>query len=163
EYNPLPCFRADIRLLQGRLPEVAAEGETTQTAVAAFLMGSTTVLPPECLAGVVPLALLRLYRGELHQGGRSADLAALYHGIGWEGEHAGCQLIHAEAARRGSDLARSLARVGAVEKWVLNSGSVEHLSLLHLERARLARTIGDGELAQRNVDAGLRLARQCGL
>ena len=29
-HNPLPSFRADVRLLQGRLPEVAAEGEPTR-------------------------------------------------------------------------------------------------------------------------------------
>jgi hypothetical protein len=163
EHNPLPCFRADIRLLQGRLPDVAAEGESTRTAVAAFLMGESTQLPPECLAAVVPRALPRLYRGELHRVGRAADLTELYRDIGWEGDHARCQLIHAEAARRMADQSRSQARVGAVEKWVVNSGSVEHLVLLHLVKARLARTLGHSETAQHNVDAGLRLARQCGL
>ncbi len=43
--NDFAYFRADIRLLQGRLPEVAREGEDTRTAVAEFLMGA----PPSCL------------------------------------------------------------------------------------------------------------------
>src|SRR5262249_24246116 len=38
-----------------------------------------------------------------------------------------------------------------------------HLSQWHLMQARLARATGDGEAAQRAADAGIRLARQCGL
>jgi hypothetical protein len=48
--NPMPFFRADVRLLQGRLPEVAAEGESVRSAIAAFLMGEeTSALPPDAL------------------------------------------------------------------------------------------------------------------
>ncbi len=49
EQNPLPYFRADIRLLQGRLPRVEAEGDTGRTEIAAFLMGRTTRTPPDLL------------------------------------------------------------------------------------------------------------------
>ncbi len=52
--NDLAYFRADIRLLQGRLPQVAGEGEDTRTAVAAFLMGHTTEAPPSVLGCAVP-------------------------------------------------------------------------------------------------------------
>src|SRR5262249_7682174 len=47
--------------------------------------------------------------------------------------------------------------------WVLHSGSVEHLCLYHLVRARMARDGGDPVAARRAVDEGLRFARQSGL
>ena len=48
-------------------------------------------------------------------------------------------------------------------RWVLHSGSAEHLCLYHLVRARLAQKSTDEGLAHRAVDEGLHLARQCGL
>jgi hypothetical protein len=57
-------------------------------------------------------------------------------------------------------VARSLA---AAERWVLHSGSVEHLGLYHLVRARIAKKSGDIRAAQRAVNEGLHLARQAGL
>ena len=49
QQNPLPYFRADVRLLQGRLPQVEAEGDLGRTEIAAFLMGRTTRLPADPL------------------------------------------------------------------------------------------------------------------
>jgi hypothetical protein len=60
--NDLPYFRADIRLLQGRLPEVEREGDSTRTATAEFLMGRTTKPPPSLLGCAVPRAHILLYR-----------------------------------------------------------------------------------------------------
>src|SRR5207248_4162991 len=42
--NPLAYFRADLRLMQGLLPQVEAEGDSVRSATAAFLMGRTTEL-----------------------------------------------------------------------------------------------------------------------
>jgi hypothetical protein len=47
-------------------------------------------------------------------------------------------------------------------RWVLHSGSLEHLCLYHLVRARIARRSGDFDGAQLAVDEGLRVARHCG-
>jgi tetratricopeptide (TPR) repeat protein len=162
-HNPLPCFRADVRLLQGRLPHVAAEGDETRTAVAAFLMGRAKKLPADRLGSAVPQMQLLLYRAQLARLSTLWLRVGLYHHIGWEGERARCQLLVAEAARRQGDLSGSGAHVQAASNWVLHSGSIEHLCLLHLVQARLARCEGNGENAQHALTAGIHLARQCGL
>jgi hypothetical protein len=162
-YNNLDHFRADIRLLQGRLPHVAAEGHAGRRAVAAFLMGETAALPDDELAGVVPRDQVLLYLGRPGQVGRSALLADFYQGIGWEGDRARCELLLAERQRRLADPEGCRKHLEAASDWVLHAGSVEHLCLMHLVRARAARSAGDGEAARRAADEGLHLARQCGL
>jgi tetratricopeptide (TPR) repeat protein len=161
--NPLPCFRADIRLLQGRLPHVAVEGDETRAAIAAFLMGRTKEFPPDRLGCAIPTAQLLLLQGRLHRLNASGFRVDLYQDIGWEGERARCQLLLAEAARRHGDLAAAGASLQAAYSWAVHSGSIEHLCLLHLVQARLARSEGDGENAQRAVAGGIHMARQCGL
>jgi hypothetical protein len=162
-HNNLAYFRADIRLLQGRLPHVAAEGDSSRTDVAAFLMGETTALPDDHLGGVVPRDQALLYLGRLERVGRSALLGGFYQDIGWEGDRARCELLLAERARRLAEPEQCRQHLEAASRWVLHAGSVEHLCLLHLIRARAARTAGEGEAAQRALDEGLHLARQCGL
>src|SRR5207244_387974 len=51
----------------------------------------------------------------------------------------------------------------AAGRWVLHSGSMEHLCLYHLVRSRIATNAGDVRAAQPDVDEGLHLARQSGL
>jgi len=72
-------------------------------------------------------------------------------------------LLAAEAARRQADSALCRQHLDAASGWILHSGSVEHLCLLHWVRARAARGAGDSEAARRAVDEGLHLAHQCGL
>jgi hypothetical protein len=162
-HHPLPCFRADVRLLQGRLPHVAAEGDETRTKIASFLMGSTNDLPPDRLGCAVPHHQLLLLGGQPRRGSSFFVTERLYRELGWQGDSARCQLLLAEAVRRRGDLISCRAHVESATKWILHSGSVEHLCLLHLTQARLARTTNDGEAAQNAVSAGIRLARQCGL
>jgi hypothetical protein len=162
-HHPLPCFRADVRLLQGRLPRVAAEGDGARTAIAAFLMGNTTELPPDRLGCAVPLHQLLLLRRQRCRGSLFQVTEDLYRDIGWECDRTRSQLLLAESGRRRGDLASTRTLVEDASKWILHSGSVEHLCLLHLTRARLARDTNDGEAAQQAVGAGIRLARQCGL
>ncbi len=162
-HNALPFFRADIRLLQGCLPRVAAEGDSTRSAAAAFLMGQTKDLPPAVLGGVVPRVGILLYLGRLQQGLRSAPLEGFYRDVGWEGDRVRCQLLLAEVARRQAEPALCQKYLEAASAWVLHSGSVEHLCLLHLVRCRAARSSGEREAAQRAAIAGIHLARQCGL
>ena len=161
--HPMPYFRADVRLLQGRLPEVAAEGEDVRTAAAAFLMGQTKVLPPDRLGCAFPRDQLLLYAGRLSASGRLAGMAGLLGDIGWEGDRARYRLMQAETARRLADPAGCFKHLVAAAGWILHSGSVEHLCLWHLIRARAARGVGDDALAHSAVGEGLHLARRCGL
>jgi hypothetical protein len=163
-HNDLPFFRADIRLLQGRLPEVEAIGDSARTAVAAFLMGHTRTLPPDVLAGAVPREQLLLLQGRLDRMRRAAAMEGLYREAGWGGDRVRCLLLLAEVALRQGDEGTCRAHLEDASAWILHSSSVEHLCLLHLMRARLARRVaGDHASAQRALDEGLHLARQSGL
>jgi hypothetical protein len=161
--NDLPYFRADIRLLQGRLPDVAREGEDTRTAVAEFLMGHTSEPPPSVLGCAVPRAHVLLYLGRLTEACQIAQLDPLYQDMGREGDRARCQLLAAEAARRKAHAWACHDLLQAATGWILHAGSVEHLGLLHLVRARFALEGQNRESAQRAVNEGLHLARACGL
>jgi hypothetical protein len=90
-------------------------------------------------------------------------MGQLYGDLGWGGEQARCRLLLAELWRRQSDPSAARKSLGEASAWVLHSGSAEHLALLHLVTARLARSAGDGEAAQRAADEGLHVARHCGL
>src|SRR5262249_19102521 len=102
-------------------------------------------------------------RGQLQRVRRSWHRIALYEDIGWDCERARCQLLLAEAYGQQGDAEQARGHLTTASKWILHSGSVEHLCLLHLIQTRLARSARDGEAAQQAVSAGIRLARQCGL
>ncbi|HEX5269894.1 MAG TPA: hypothetical protein VFW33_05385, partial [Gemmataceae bacterium] len=162
-HNALPAFRAVVRLLQGRLAHVAAEGDPPRAAVADFLMGRTTRLPPTALGCVVPRLQLLLYLGRYAVAWHPTDMEQLYGDLGWGGEQARCRLLLAELWLRQSDLAAARRYLDEAAAWVLHSGSAEHLVLYHLVWARLALAADEHEAAQRAADEGLRVARPCGL
>jgi hypothetical protein len=161
--NGLPYFRADVRLLQGRLPQVAVEDEDARSAVAAFLMGRTKNPPPDVLGCAIPRGQVLLYLGRLDAVRQAARVERLYQHIGWENDRAHCHLLLAEAARRQADRAACRRHLDVAAAWVLHAGSVEHLGLLHLFQARAARDGGEWEAAQQAVTEGLHLTRQSGL
>jgi hypothetical protein len=163
ERQPLPYFRADIRLLQGRLPEAIAEGDDTRQAVAAFLLGKSKVVPPDVLGYAIPRAQIFLLMGRLDEARRAAGLADCYGAITWEGERSRSTLFLAEVARRQADHDACRRQLEAASGWILHSGSVEHLCLLHLMRSRLAQSTGDLTFAQRAVDEGTYIAGHSGL
>src|SRR5262249_7101982 len=141
--NPLPYFRADIRLLQGRLPEVEAEGDLGRTEIAAFLMGRTTRTPAALLSCAIPMAQVLLYQGRADRAWLAAQPEDLYEMTGWNDDRARVRLYRAEAASRmagGTSVRESLDQAA---RWVLHSGSMEHLCLYHLVRSRIARRAGD--------------------
>src|SRR5262249_57179487 len=74
-----------------------------------------------------------------------------------------CRLLRAEVACRMDDLANTRRLLDEAAGWVLHSGSVEHLCLYHLVRSRIAMKACDLHVAERAVDEGVHLARQCGL
>jgi hypothetical protein len=163
EQNDLSFFRADLCLLQGYLPRVAAQGDDPRTSVAAFLMGKTSSLPPPVLSCAVPRVQILLYLGRLDQARQSAPLDRLFQEIGWEGDRARCQLLLAEVARRQNDTTQCRHGLETASRWVLHSGSIEHLCLWHLVTARACRSGADFAGARRALDEGLHLARRCGL
>jgi hypothetical protein len=162
-HNNVPYFRADIRLLQGRLPQVKAEQEDTRTAIADFLMGKTTAMPSQPLGAAIPRDQLFLFLGRHSKIQQSTLLEDFYHEIGWENDRARCLLILAEAAVKQGDGPLGQKHLETASKWILHSGSVEHLCLMHLVRSRLDRLTGEFNLAERAVQEGLHLARQCNL
>ena len=101
--------------------------------------------------------------------GRPADAwlatnpARLYETIGWEDGRARCLLFRAEVASRIGDRPAAAEALDSAARWVLHSGSVEHLGLYHLVRSRLAINEGDHHAARLALDEGLLLTRQCGL
>jgi hypothetical protein len=162
EHNPLAYFRADIRLLQGRLPEVEAEGDTGRAEIAAFLMGRVTRTPPDLLGCAIPMAQVLLYQGRAGQAQRVAEPEDVYDMTGWNDDRARGRLFRAEAASRLDDRTTATRSLDDAARWVLHSGSMEHLCLYHLVRARIARRDGDFEVTQLAVEEGLRVARHCG-
>jgi hypothetical protein len=159
----LADLRADIRLLQGRLPLVAREGDSARTAVAAFLMGQTREVPPELLSSTAWRLQVLLYLGRYSQARQSGRLERFFGEVGCQGEQARCQLLLAEVERLRREIWLCCEHLEAASGWVVHSGCVEHLCLFHLVRSRLALGKNEGETGQRAVDEGLHLARQCGL
>ena len=162
EQNPLPYFRADVRLLQGRLPQVEAEGDLGRTEIAAFLMGRTTRLPADPLGCAIPRAQILLYQGRAGRAWIAAEPEEIYELTGWEDDRARCRLYRAEAACRMDDRESMSQSLEAAARWVLHSGSMEHLCLYHLVRARIAQRAGDFAAAGLAADEGLHVARHCG-
>jgi hypothetical protein len=163
EQNRIPYFRADIRLLQGMLTQVEDEGEPARTAIAEMLMGRTTRLPHEPLGCAIPRVQILLYLGRPADAWRSVQSAELFKSIGWEDERARCQLFRAELASRMGDPVAAEEALAAATRWVLSSGSVEHLCLFHLVRSRIWMNQGEARSAGLDIDEGLTLAAQCGL
>jgi hypothetical protein len=164
EQNNFPFFRADIRLLQGRLPEVEQEGDLTRAGIAAFLMGETTRLPSFPLGCAIPRAQLLLYLGYTGEAWLSeTQPEQVYELIGWADDKARCQLYRAEAASSMGDVASSRLAFDQAARWVLHSGSVEHLCLYHLFRCRRFRRTWESERAWLAMDEGLHVARESGL
>ena len=84
--------------------------------------------------------------------------------IGWEDDRVRCQLYRAEVASQLGDATASMAsRSMTRPRWILHSGSVEHLCLYHLVRSRIAVRTDDPASAKTAVQEGLHLARRCGL
>jgi hypothetical protein len=163
EQNNLPFFRADIRLLQGRLNEVEKEGDPARSEVARFLMGRATRLPGDALGCVIPRVQLLLYLRRTADAWVAKQPEEVYEMIGWEDDRVRCQLFRADVASQLGDGHGTAESLDDATAWILHSGSVEHLCVYHLVRARIAMRAQDFPAAQTAVEEGLHLARRCGL
>jgi hypothetical protein len=162
--NNLPFFRADIRLLQGRLTEVTREGDPARAAIAEFLMGRRTPsLPPDPLGCVIPRAQVLLYSGRFGDAWLASQPEKVYEMFGWEDDRVRCTLFRAELASRMGDALNARRSLDDAARWILHAGSVEHLCLYHMVRARISRHDGEVEAAQLAANEGLHIARRCGL
>ena len=83
--------------------------------------------------------------------------------FGWEDDRARCQLFRADVASQLGDREAAQQSLEAATGWILHSGSVEHLCVYHLVRARIAKRVQDFQRAQLVVEEGLHLARRCEL
>ncbi len=162
EQNHLPFFRADIRLLQGRLTEVEKEGDAARSEVAQFLMGRSARLPADALGCVIPRVQLLIYLGRMADAWQATQPEQVYNLIGWEDDRTRCQLYRAEVASRLGDAEGTERSLDDATTWILHSGSVEHLCVYHLVRARIAMRSREVVAARSAVDEGLHLARRCG-
>jgi tetratricopeptide (TPR) repeat protein len=162
EQHSFPFFRADIRLLQGRLTEVEKEGDPGRTAIAHFLMGRTARLPSDTLGCVISRVQMLLYVGRYPDAWLATEAEHVYEMFGWEDDRARCQLLRAYVACQMRDTVSARQSIESAGQWILHSGSVEHLCLYHLVRARCATQANEVEAAQFAVDEGLHVARQCG-
>ena len=162
EQNTLPYFRADVRLLQGRLPQVEAEGDLGRTEIAAFLMGRTTRLPADPLGCAIPRAQVLLYQGRAGRAWIAAEPEDIYELTGWEDDRARCRLYRAEAACRMDDRESMSQSLEAAARWVLHSGSMEHLCLYHLVLRGSRSGPAISTAAGLAADEGLHVARHCG-
>jgi hypothetical protein len=163
EQNNLPFFRADIRLLQGRLSEVEREADAARAEVARFLMGCATRLPADALGCVIPRVQILLYLGRNADAWLSTQPEQVYEMIGWEDDRARCQLFRADVASQLGDREGAEQSLEAATGWALHAGSIEHLCIYHLVRARIAFRAQDRHSAQLAAKEGLHLARRCGL
>jgi hypothetical protein len=163
EQNNLPFFRADIRLLQGRLSEVEREADAARAEVARFLMGCATRVPADALGCVIPRVQILLYLGQSADAWLAKEPEQVYEMIGWEDDRARCQLFRADVASQLGDREGARQSLDAATGWILHSGSVEHLCVYHLVRARIAFRSQDFQPAQLAAEEGLHVARRCGL
>jgi ATP/maltotriose-dependent transcriptional regulator MalT len=120
-------------------------------------------LPPDTLGCVISRAQLLLYGGRYPDAWLGTEPEQVYEMIGWEDDRARSQLLRADAACRIGELDSMRQSLESAARWILHSGSVEHLCLYHLVRCRTAKKAGDIQAAQLAVDEGLHLARRCGL
>jgi tetratricopeptide (TPR) repeat protein len=163
QQNNFPFFRADIRLLQGRLTDVGQEGDPARAIIAEFLMGKRNISLPDPLGCVIPRAQILLYLGRFADAWLASQPEQVYEMIGWEDDRARCMLFRAELASRMGDAQSARQSLEAAARWILHSGSVEHLCLYHLVQARIARHDGELQSARFAVNEGLHIARRCGL
>jgi predicted negative regulator of RcsB-dependent stress response len=148
-----------IRLLNGALTALHDDPAEKTRSFARFLQGEPVAVPDRSPDMPVPSAMLHLYRSATDDARRVADnerQLSLY-----ADDTARNCLMLAEAARRDLQPQQSREFIETASRWILRSGSQEHLCLLHLIRARLAMDEKNLPVAQAALEEGLHIAQDC--
>jgi hypothetical protein len=79
----------------------------------------------------------------------------------WNDEVARYELMQGEIAARSGDLDAAKGLIEKATQWIVQSGSQEHLCLLHLRRARLAIREKRTDISLQAAEEGIRIAIEC--
>jgi hypothetical protein len=159
--------------LAGRLGDVTVlpSRRDPTVEIARFLAGKINV---DALDGLpsrfgLPVSLSDCYlHAGMIDGARFAlashrrDLEAEQRSFTWNDELSRCDLVEAEIELRCGNTSASRELLQKATQWIVQSGSQEHLCLLHLRKARLAIAEEQFDLALSIIDEGLLTAEQCG-
>lgn len=138
--------------------------------IAEFLMGKRKDLVDVSFHGdPITSAHTYLYRGELSAArvelDSLKDMIAPRDDYGrkltFVDEESRFDLLLAEIERQEGHLGRAEQKIKKAEKWILASGSQEHLCVLHLTQARLSTDKRRYETAQAALTEGLHIAERC--
>jgi hypothetical protein len=157
-----PLWSGTILCLQGRLTELKPVHWEHSRTVAQFLMGKLTrklslpylgwgesLLDEEYLLRRGRLMEAREFAGRGTGGGGLADTVR-------------SQLVLAEVERQLGNMGKAREQMELAERWILSSGSVEHLLALYLLQARLQAGAGGHAQAWELCQKGIQLAQACG-
>lgn len=148
-----------IRLLNGDLTALHDDPAEKTRCFARFLQGEPVAVPDRSPDMPLPSAMLHLYRSATDDARRVAEnerQLSLY-----ADDTARNCLMLAEAARRDLQPQQSQEFLEMASRWILRSGSQEHLCLLHLIRARIALEEKSLPVAQAALEEGLHIAQDC--
>jgi tetratricopeptide (TPR) repeat protein len=148
-----------ILILVGRLTELRSDPSETTRRFAEFLQGKAVDIPARSQDMPLPSAFLHLMRGATAEARRCAEQEcsdSLY-----RDDRARNELAIAEVCRLEGNLHTAREALTEVSSWILNSGSQEHLALLHLVRARLALDDQSLTSARSAIEEGVHTAVEC--
>lgn len=149
-----------ILLLCGRLKELSTDKSEATSSAAKFLRGDDVRVPDRMPDSPVPAAFLRLYDDKELEAERIALIEI--EKTTYMDDLVRNELVLVEIERRRGALKQASVRLERASQWVLNSGSQEHLCLLHMMRSRLASSEGSPEAGLSAVEEGVLTARECG-
>lgn len=125
-----------IRILTGPIAGLTEDPAETTRSVARFLLGEPAILPERSPDMPLPVAWLHLLKSDVDEA-RKAALREMELSI-FEDDKARNRLVLAETDRRSGWIQKAREHLEQASAWILNSGSQEHLALLHLVRGRIA-------------------------
>jgi hypothetical protein len=148
-----------ILLLSGLLTPLADDTNDATRNSAKFLQGQDTILPERTPDWPLPASMLQLLRNDVIEAERLATIE-LRNSI-YMDDKSRNEIVMAEVERARGSTTHAEARLERVSQWVLNSGSQEHLCLMHWVRSRVSRDVGVAYRSGDSLDEGILTAREC--
>jgi tetratricopeptide (TPR) repeat protein len=147
-----------IRVLNGNLTALKSDPAERTQKVVRFLQGEEVILPDRMPDLPISSAMLQLLRGNVDDAQRLAenDLKVSM----FEDDVARAKLVLSEVHRKHGNAREAREFLEAASRWVLASGSHEHLCVLHLCRGRLLLDEGQASSALAAFDEGLQIAEE---